>query len=75
MQYDTFKEAYCMESHRCSNSYVVLSNGQTLYCENTVADIDKQLSIGNEVIILDVSDQNTKLSVHKKHIVSYSFTD
>ena len=59
---------------RCSNSYVVLSDGQTLFCENTVDDIDKQLSISNTVL-LDLSEQNTKLPVHKQHIVNYSYTD
>lgn len=59
---------------RCSNSYVVLSNGQTLFCENTVDDIDEQLSIG-DTVLLDLSEQDTKLPVHKQHIVNYSYTD
>lgn len=59
---------------RCSNSYVVLSDGQTLYCENTVDDINEQLSL-SDTVLLDLSEQATKLSVHKQHIVNYSYTD
>lgn len=58
----------------CSNSYVFLSDGQTLFCENTVDDIDKQLSI-KDTVLLDLSEQGTQLSVHKQHIVNYSYTD
>lgn len=63
-----------MPDFRCSNSYVCLSDGQTLYCENTVDDINEQMSIG-DIVLLDVSDQDTKLSVHKQEISYYSFTD
>lgn len=59
---------------RCSNSYVVLSDGQTLFCENTVEDIDEQLSI-SDTVLLDLSEQGADLSVHKQHIVNYSYTD
>jgi hypothetical protein len=59
---------------RCSNSYVVLSDGQTLFCENTVEDIDEQLSI-SDTVLLDLSEQDAELPVHKQHIVNYNYTD
>lgn len=63
-----------MTEVRCSNSYVILADGQEFYCENTVEDIEKQLS-ENGKVVLDISDQNTELSVDKDLIVSYSYSD
>ena len=63
-----------MAEVRCSNSLVVLADGQELYCENTVEDIKKSLCTKGSVT-LDLSDHNTELSVNKNFIVSYSYSD
>jgi len=63
-----------MTIDRCSNSCVRLIDGQELYCENTVEEIEKKLSSEGSVT-LDLTVQKTKLSVSKSCIVSYSYSD
>lgn len=63
-----------MTEVRCSNSLVILADGQKLFCENTVEDIKEQLS-KNGKVALDLSDHNTELSVNEDFIVSYSYSD
>lgn len=63
-----------MTEVRCSNSCVRLADGQELYCENTIEDIEKQLSLTG-VAVLDLSDHNTELSVAQDFIVGYYASD
>lgn len=63
-----------MTEVRCSNSCVRLADGQELYCENTVEDIEEQLSLTG-IVVLDLSDHNTELSVAEGFIVSYYASD
>lgn len=63
-----------MTEVRCSNSCVRLADGRELYCENTIEDIEKQLSL-NGSVVLDLSDYNTELSVAENFIVDYSASD
>lgn len=63
-----------MTDVRCSNSCVRLNDGQELYCENTVEDIEVQLSLTGTVT-LDLSDYNTELSVAESFIAGYYASD
>lgn len=63
-----------MTEVRCSNSCVRLADGQELYCENTIEDIENQLSLTG-VAVLDLSDTHTELSVAEDFIVSYYASD
>lgn len=63
-----------MTEVRCSNSCVRLADGQELYCENTVEDIEEQLSLTG-IVVLDLSDHKTELSVAEGFIVSYYASD
>lgn len=63
-----------MTELRCSNSCVRLKDGQELYCENTVQEIENALN-SDGCVTLDLSDYNAELPVLKDFIVSYSSTD
>ncbi len=63
-----------MSDIRCSNSHVLLVTGEELLCENTVEDIEKQLEDSGSVK-LDLSRENTWLTVNKAFIVGYFNAD
>lgn len=54
-----------------TNSVVFLSDGQELYCVNTVEEIKEELEANHHVTLI-LSDQNgQKLPVHEQHIRHY----
>lgn len=62
----------------CSNSLIYLTDGQRIYCENHVHEVEKMLkdSQPNDIILLFPSDlEGESISVYAKEILKCEYTD
>lgn len=62
----------------CSNSLIYLKDGQRIYCENHVPEVEKMLKDyqPNDIILLFPSDlEGESISVYAKEILKCEYTD
>lgn len=54
-----------------TNSIVFLSDGQELFCENTIEKIEEELQKNNRVCLILSKQNGQKLYVHEQHVCGY----